>query len=208
MDLLVTLTLSDRLFSLLEDKLPNLGRRIEKAVTKELGASARAESNITVTAVPDSDKITAEVISDALDQKEESKKTSRARRAKADQEVVETPALPEDPTTIKADQTALEISPSADISSDKSAGEIIREIMHRTRQRFEGEDYKENTESETYKKYHRALTSQFKQIAVTLGYEKPSYIDDPEKIKAFAAECDALSVDEKGLITPPPPAPY
>ncbi len=79
--------------------------------------------------------------------------------------------------------------------------------MHRTRQRFEGEDYKENTESEAYKKYHRALTSQFKQIAVTLGYEKPSHIDDPEKIKAFAAECDALSVDEKGLIIPPP-APY
>ena len=110
MNLLVTLTLSDRLFSLLEDKLPNLGRRIEKVVTKELGASARAESNITVTAVPDSGEITAEVISDALDQKEESKKTSRARRAKADQEVVETPTLPEDPTTIKADQTALELS--------------------------------------------------------------------------------------------------
>lgn len=204
MDLLVTLTLSDRLFSLLEDKLPNLGRRIEKAVTKELGASVRAESNITLSTPPDSGEITAEIIPDTP---AESKKSSRARRAKADQEVVETPALPEDPTTVKADQTALEISPSADISSDKSAGEIIREIMHRTRQRFEGEDYKENTESEAYKKYHRALTSQFKQIAVTLGYEKPSHIDDPEKIKAFAAECDALSVDEKGLIIPPP-APY
>ena len=201
MDLLVTLTLSDRLFSLLEDKLPNLGRRIEKAVTKELGASVRAESNITLSTPPDSGEITAEIIPDTP---AESKKSSRARRAKADQEVVETPALPEDPTTVKADQTALEISPSADISSDKSAGEIIREIMHRTRQRFEGEDYKENTESEAYKKYHRALTSQFKQIAVTLGYEKPSHIDDPEKIKAFAAECDALSVDEKGLIIPPP----
>ena len=201
MDLLVTLTLSDRLFSLLEDKLPNLGRRIEKAVTKELGASVRAESNITLSTPPDSGEITAEIIPDTP---AESKKSSRARRAKADREVVETPALPEDPTTVKADQTALEISPSADISSDKSAGEIIREIMHRTRQRFEGEDYKENTESEAYKKYHRALTSQFKQIAVTLGYEKPSHIDDPEKIKAFAAECDALSVDEKGLIIPPP----
>ena len=81
---------------------------------------------------------------------------------------------------------------------------MIREIMHRTRQRFEGEDYKENAESEEYKKYHRALTAQFKQIALALGYEKPSYIDTLEKVEAFAAECDALVIDEKGFVAPPP----
>lgn len=47
----------------------------------------------------------------------------------------------------------------------------------------------------------------FKQIAVTLGYEKPSLIDDPQKVDAFAAECDALIIDENGFIAPPP-APF
>ena len=41
MELQVTVTLSDRLFVLLEDKLPNLGRRVEKAITKEISAQAR-----------------------------------------------------------------------------------------------------------------------------------------------------------------------
>ena len=49
MELQVTLTLSDRLFDLLEDKLPNLGRRIEKAVTKEIGAQTRRESGVEIT---------------------------------------------------------------------------------------------------------------------------------------------------------------
>lgn len=48
MELQVTLTLSDRLFALLEGKLPDLGRRIEKAVTKEIGAHTRKESSIEI----------------------------------------------------------------------------------------------------------------------------------------------------------------
>ena len=48
MDFNVTITLSDRLFELLENKLPNLGRRVEKAVTKELGAIARSESEVSI----------------------------------------------------------------------------------------------------------------------------------------------------------------
>ena len=31
----------------------------------------------------------------------------------------------------------------------------VRDAIHRTRQRFEGEDYAQNTDSEAYKKYHR-----------------------------------------------------
>lgn len=178
MELQVTLTLSDRLFALLEDKLPNLGRRIEKAVTKEIGASTRRESSIEVSVSAKTPETAAPMV--------------------AAEEVPETP------------QPAVAPKPAVASSAQqdgKSHGEMIREIMHRTRQRFEGEDYKENTESEAYKKYHRALTNQFKQIAVTLGYEKPSCIDAPEKIEAFAAECDALIIDEKGFIAPPP-APY
>lgn len=159
MELLVTVSLSDRLFSLLEDKLPNLGRRIEKAITKEIGAQTRKESAIKV----------------AVD---------------SDTTVSETPAVD---TQQKVETTR----------SEKTRGEMIREIMHRTRQRFEGEDYKDNTDSEAYKKYHRALTSQFKQIAMQLGHEKPSYLDTAEKVDSFAEMCDALIIDEKGFIAPP-----
>ncbi len=48
MDLQITITLSDKLFGLLEDKLPNLGRRVESALTKELGRTLRSESEISV----------------------------------------------------------------------------------------------------------------------------------------------------------------
>jgi len=80
--------------------------------------------------------------------------------------------------------------------------EDIRACMHRTRQRFEGEDYKENTDSEAYKKYHRQLTGIFKQIAAVLGADKPSALT-AEMRAAFIAECDALIIDEKGFIAPP-----
>lgn len=175
MELQVTLTLSDRLFALLEDKLPNLGRRIEKAVTKEIGAQTRRESGIEV-------KVNA-------------KPAETAAPAPAAEEVPEAVQQPESPAQAPV--------PGA----EKNMGEMIRSIMHRTRQRFEGEDYKENAGSEAYKKYHRMLNGVFKQIALVLGYEKPSYIDTPEKVEAFAAECDALIIDEKGFITSPP-APY
>lgn len=82
----------------------------------------------------------------------------------------------------------------------RDLGVEVREIMHRTRQRFEGENYKENTDSEHYKKYHRQLTAQFKQIAGLLGYEKPSAIDSPEKVDSFAAQCDDLYIGEDGNI--------
>ena len=37
--------------------------------------------------------------------------------------------------------------------------EDVRAAMHRARQRIEGEDYKDNTQSEAYKRYHRQLTA-------------------------------------------------
>ncbi len=78
--------------------------------------------------------------------------------------------------------------------------------MHRTRQRFEGEDYKENTASEGYKKYHKQLTGEFKRIAAILGADKPSALP-VEQRAAFIAECEALIIGEDGNITPPP-APF
>lgn len=187
MELQVTITLSDKLFALLEDKLPNLGRRVEKAVTKELGARARQESNIAIAVSTDNPAAETE--------QGESDNPRHTRRAKADK--------PE-PATEEAAQPADETP--AQQSEKELTEEDIRAAMHRTRQRFEGEDYKDNADSEDYKKYHKQLTSMFKQIASVLGADKPSALP-ADKRAAFIAECDALIIDEKGLITPPP-APF
>ena len=77
--------------------------------------------------------------------------------------------------------------------------EDVRAAMHKTRQRIEGEDYKENTNGEAYKKYHKPLTAQFKNIATLLGAEKPSALP-PDKIANFIEQCDGLQIMEDGTI--------
>lgn len=77
--------------------------------------------------------------------------------------------------------------------------EDIRAAMHKTRQRIEGEDYKENTNGEAYKKYHKPLTAQFKNIAALLGADKPSALP-PDKIANFIEQCDGLQIMEDGTI--------
>lgn len=79
--------------------------------------------------------------------------------------------------------------------------EDVRAAMHKTRQRIEGEDYKENTNSDLYKKYHKSLTARFKNIAALLGAEKPSALP-PDKIASFMERCDELRVMEDGTIGP------
>lgn len=77
--------------------------------------------------------------------------------------------------------------------------EDVRAAMHKTRQRIEGEDYKENTNGDLYKKYHKPLTAQFKNIAALLGAEKPSALS-PDKIANFIEQCNGLQVMEDGTI--------
>lgn len=77
--------------------------------------------------------------------------------------------------------------------------EDVRAAMHKTRQRIEGEDYKENTNGEAYKKYHKHLTAQFKNIAALLGAEKPSALP-PDKIANFIKQCNGLQIMEDGTI--------
>lgn len=77
--------------------------------------------------------------------------------------------------------------------------EDVRAAMRKTRQRIEGEDYKENTNGEAYKKYHKPLTAQFKNIAALLGAEKPSALP-PDKIADFIEQCNGLQIMEDGTI--------
>ena len=77
--------------------------------------------------------------------------------------------------------------------------EDVRAAIHATRQRIEGEDYKENTNGDLYKKYHKPLTAQFKNIAALLGADKPSALPT-DKIANFIEQCDGLQIMEDGTI--------
>ena len=185
MELQVTITLSDRLFVLLEDKLPNLGRRVEKAITKEIGAQTRRESSIAVS-------VSAEAMTP---EPAENEKPRRGRRAKAD--------APEPIAPV----AAVEEVPNTENSNPETTVptlEDCRAALKRTRIRFEGEGY-ENKVGEGYEKYHKAITAQIKQIVFTVSGGRADKIPDlPEECRAaFIAECDALIIMR---ISRPPPS--
>ena len=103
---------------------------------------------------------------------------------------------------------AIEETPKADTPAPKAEAseparelteEDIRSAMHKTRQRIEGEDYKEHTDSDLYQKYHKALTVQFKQLALTLGADKPSALP-VDKRADFIKLCDELQICSDGTI--------
>ena len=100
------------------------------------------------------------------------------------------------------DQDTTKESIQTDKAEDKAKSlteEDVRAAMHQTRLRIEGEDYKENTSGELYKKYHKELSTQFKQIAAFLGAEKPSLLP-ADKRQAFIDECAKLKVLNDGTI--------
>lgn len=100
-----------------------------------------------------------------------------------------------------AEEAAPEPEPEAE--PKELTEQDIRDAMHRTRQRIEGENYKDETDGELYKKYHRQLTSWFKNTAALLGSDKPSALiteKGQDEARQFIAECDRLEVLEDGTI--------
>lgn len=81
----------------------------------------------------------------------------------------------------------------------KLTEEDVRAAMHRTRQRIEGEDYRDNVKGELYQKYHKPLTVQFKNIAALLGADKPSALPE-DKRETFIQQCEELKIMEDGTI--------
>lgn len=136
---------------------------------------------------------------------EDEKPASQTRRPKTESRAAQTgktedEVKPNDQDTAKESGQANE--PQADKAEDKAKSlteEDVRAAMHQTRLRIEGEDYKENTSGELYKKYHKALSTQFKSIATFLGAEKPSLLP-ADKRQAFIDECAKLKVLDDGTI--------
>lgn len=101
----------------------------------------------------------------------------------------------------KAEEAAPQDGNQAEAEAEQKplTAEDVRAAMHVTRQRIEGEDYKETTNGELYKKYHKPLTAQFKNIAALLGADKPSALP-PDKIADFIKQCNGLQIMEDGTI--------
>lgn len=110
------------------------------------------------------------------------------------------PVVAEAPIAEEPAPEVIDFTPAVEAQAQELTESDIRACMRRTRQRFEGEEYKDNTDSEGYKKYHKALTSMFKNIAVFLGADKPSALP-AEQRAAFIKECDELIIDSDGRIT-------
>lgn len=106
------------------------------------------------------------------------------------EQVAEQEAAPQDEGQAKA---------KAEAEQKPLTAEDVRAAMHATRQRIEGEDYKENTNGDLYKKYHKPLTAQFKNIAALLGVDKPSALPS-DKIADFIEQCNGLQIMEDGTI--------
>ena len=123
--------------------------------------------------------------------KSEAAAEAPANDAAGEQQEAETPTNQPEP------------QPEAEAEANRElTEEDVREAMHKVRQRIEGENYKENTDSENYKKYHRVLTQTFKNISALLGSDKPSTLPADQRA-AFINEINALVVNEKGEITKP-----
>ena len=128
--------------------------------------------------------------------------TNKRGRKKKEEAAADKPEPTKEPAEDEQQEAAAN---EADANGEQVAeqkpltAEDVRAAMHVTRQRIEGEDYKENTNGDLYKKYHKPLTAQFKNIAALLGAEKPSALP-PDKIADFIEQCDHLQIMDDGTI--------
>lgn len=195
MDLQLTITLSDRLFCLLEDKLPNLGRRMENTITRAAKAQLREEVKVEITPVNSSFADTFNP--DEVDEKPKVKSIEVVRPAKK--------AEPESPAKEAPEAPAAAVESSAESASPGQPQTVsledVRAAMERARRKFEGDDYQTKPDTEEYRKYHRQLTRTFKELATLLGApdSRPGSLP-PEFRAKFIEALGELEINEKGDI--------
>ena len=80
----------------------------------------------------------------------------------------------------------------------------VRAAMDKVRRRIEGENYKEQPDSEGYKRWHKALTSWFKNTAAFCGADRPSALPDSASRERFIRECEEVRIENNQLTIPIP----
>ena len=112
----------------------------------------------------------------------------------------ETKAAESEPKTPKSVPEVKKHEPKCPESAPQKeyTEEDVRAAMDLARKRIEGENYKEQTDSEGYKKYHRLLTAWFKETAKMWGSDKPSALPDSEARSKFIACCAAVMLNDAG----------
>lgn len=107
-----------------------------------------------------------------------------------------------EPAVPQTEQPAAEPTATAEQpAQSKEYTEVdVRAAMHRVRQRIEGENYKEQPDSEGYKKWHKVLTGWFKKTAAFCGAEKPSALPDSQSRYQFIQCCEHVKVENDELV--------
>ena len=101
----------------------------------------------------------------------------------------------------QAEPAPAEPAPAEPAAQNKEYTEVdVRAAMHKTRQRIEGENYKEQPDSEGYKKWHKVLTGWFKNTAAFCGAEKPSALPDSDSRYKFIQCCENVKVENDELV--------
>lgn len=100
-----------------------------------------------------------------------------------------------------APEASAEPAPAEQPAQDKEYTEVdVRAAMDKVRRRIEGENYKEQTDSEGYKKWHKVLTGWFKNTAAVCGAEKPSALPDSDSRYKFIQCCENVKVENDELV--------
>lgn len=112
----------------------------------------------------------------------EPEKPTRAKsKSKSKPEPVEEKPVPVnyEPTPAQTEEKPEPAQPEEEEAQEITL-EDIRRAIDETHQRIEGADW-DNPESETYKKYHRKVNAELKNICRTLGYDKPSLLPEDRR---------------------------
>ena len=125
------------------------------------------------------------------------------KQAKQVEEMPQTKPKVENPQAepAPAEPAPAEPAPAEPAAQNKEYTEVdVRAAMHKTRQRIEGENYKEQPDSEGYKKWHKVLTTWFKNTAAFCGAEKPSALPDSKSRYQFIRSCEGVKVVNDELV--------
>lgn len=127
--------------------------------------------------------------------------TAEKQQPKAAAQPPEEPKQPEEAVPV---EFAAKMSPEAADAVAAVEPESVTvynalEAVDRTRDRIEPSDWRENTQSEGYLKYHKKLSAIMKEQAYRLGQCKPSELKGDD-IRLFCEWCDNIYLDNDGDI--------